>query len=152
MRTNRPNHPVRFPRATDARSRGLRFIRRSSILPCRIGPEITFVETRVFTRRIVALGLEDALRDLQLMLLDRPEAGDLDPGTGGLRKVRVRDPKRGKGKRGGARVHYLWLSHRSVIYLMFVYGKDEIATLSADQKRELRQVVEAIKREWASKA
>lgn len=106
----------------------------------------------MFTRRIVALGLEDALRDLQLMLLDRPEAGDLDPGTGGLRKVRVRDPKRGKGKRGGARVHYLWLSHRSVIYLMFVYGKDEIATLSADQKRELRQVVEAIKREWASKA
>ncbi|MGH7576080.1 MAG: hypothetical protein ACREM1_13260 [Longimicrobiales bacterium] len=56
------------------------------------------------------LGLEGALRDLQLTLLDRPEAGDLDPGTGGLRKVRMRDPARGKGKRGGARAHYLWLS------------------------------------------
>lgn len=115
MRTNRPNHPLRFPRATDARSRGLHFIRPRSILHCRIRSEITFVETRVFTRRIVALGLEDALRELQLMLLDRPDAGDLDPGTGGLRKVRMRDPTRGKGKRGGARVHYLWLSHRSMI-------------------------------------
>lgn len=113
-------------------------------------PAIKFVETRTFTRRIVALGLEGALRDLHLILLDRPEAGDLDPGTGGLRKVRMRDPTRGKSKRGGARVHYLWLSRRSVIYLLFVYAKDEITTLSADEKKRLRLVVDAIKREWAS--
>src|SRR5947207_12555350 len=99
-------------------------------------PELlTFIETNVFTRRIGALGLEESLRGLQHELLDNPEAGDVEPGTAGLRKVRLGDPTRGKGKRGGARVHYLWLPHRGQIYLMFVYGKNEASTLTADQKR-----------------
>jgi myo-inositol catabolism protein IolC len=114
-------------------------------------PSLAFVETSVFTRRVVALGLEEPLRELQLLLWQNPEAGDTDPGTGGLRKVRVGDPRRGKGKRGGARVHYLWLPDVSVIYLMFVYPKDEASLLSAKQKRELRAMVEAIKREWADR-
>ncbi|HWW88550.1 MAG TPA: hypothetical protein VNZ26_33380 [Vicinamibacterales bacterium] len=68
---------------------------------------LTFVETNVFTKRISAFGLEGSLRGLQLELLDNPEAGDVEPGTAGLRKIRQGDPTRGKGKRGGARVHYL---------------------------------------------
>jgi hypothetical protein len=64
---------------------------------------LTFVETTVFTKRVTALGLEDSLQMLQQELLANPEAGDLEPGTGGLRKVRMRDPRRAKGKRGGAR-------------------------------------------------
>jgi hypothetical protein len=109
-------------------------------------PELlTFVETTVFTKRVAALGLEESLQGLQLELIDNPEAGDVDPGTGGLRKIRLGDPTRGKGKRGGARVHYLWLPHRSRIYLMLVYGKNEASTLTADQKKELRTVVTQIK-------
>src|SRR5437870_9324865 len=92
-----------------------------------------------------ALGLEESLRGLQLEPLDNPEAGDVDPGTGSLRKVRLGDPTRGKGKRGGARVHYLWLPHRSRIYLMLVYGKNEASTLTNDQKKKLREVVAQIK-------
>lgn len=46
---------------------------------------------------------------LQLELIENPAAGDVEPGTGGLRKIRLAAPARGKGKRGGARVHYLWL-------------------------------------------
>ena len=72
---------------------------------------------------------------LQLELLDNPEAGDVEPGTTGLRKIRLGDPTRGKGKRGGARVHYLWLPHRGRIYLMFVYGKNEASTLTAALKK-----------------
>ncbi len=106
---------------------------------------LTFVETTAFTRRLAALGLEDSLRGLQLQLLDNPEAGDIEPGTAGLRKVRMGDPTRGKGKRGGARVHYLWLPHRGRIYLMFVYGKNESSTLTADQKKKLREIVVQIK-------
>ena len=67
---------------------------------------LTFVETTAFTKRLAALGLEEFLRELQLALLENPEAGDVEPGTGGLRKVRLGDPTRGKGTRGGARVHY----------------------------------------------
>jgi hypothetical protein len=106
---------------------------------------VTFVETTAFTKRLAALGLEESLRELQLALLENPEAGDVEPGTGGLRKVRLSDPARGKGKRGGARVHYLWLAHKSVIYLLFVYTKNEVSTLTADQKRQLREIVTLIK-------
>jgi hypothetical protein len=106
---------------------------------------LTFVETNVFTKRLSALGLEGTLRGLQLELLDNPEAGDVEPGTAGLRKIRLGDPTRGKGKRGGARVHYLWLPHRGQIYLMFVYGKNEASTLTTDQKKKLRAVVAQIK-------
>ncbi len=106
---------------------------------------LTFVETTAFTKRLAALGLEESLRELQLALLENPEAGDVEPGTGGLRKVRLGDPARGKGKRGGARVHYLWLAHKSVVYFLYVYSKNEADTLTAEQKRELRAVVALIK-------
>lgn len=106
---------------------------------------LTFVETTVFTKRVTALGLEESLRLLQHELLLNPEAGDVEPGTGGLRKIRMGDPGRGKGKRGGARVHYLWLKHRDRIYLIFVYGKNESATLTAEQKRKLRQIATQIR-------
>ena len=109
--------------------------------------KLTFVETNVFSSRIGKLGLEDELRQLQLHLIANPSRGRLDPGTGGLRKTRMPDPSRGKGKRGGARVHYLWLSNKRVLYLIFVYSKDEADSLSADQKEELKKVVDAIKAE-----
>ncbi len=108
---------------------------------------MVFVETLIFTKRIARLGLEDALRGLQLELLENPAAGDLDPGTRGLRKVRMADPTRGKGKRGGARVHYLWLPHRDVIYRLMAYSKSEQAALAEHQKIALRAVVERIKKE-----
>jgi hypothetical protein len=113
---------------------------------------LAFVETSAFTRRISSLVLEEPLRELQVLLLAEPEAGDLDPGTGGLRKVRVGDPGRGKGKRSGARVHYLWLPSVSLIYFLFVYTKDELDSLTSAQKQQLRSVVDAIKLEWSNRA
>lgn len=109
---------------------------------------IVFIETSSFTRRVNALRLEGGLRELQLELINNPEAGRVDPGTGGLRKIRMADASRGKGKRSGARVHYLWLSEHSIIYMIFVYSKDESDTLTPDQKRQLKTVVDAIKKEW----
>ena len=110
-------------------------------------PSTTFVETHVFTKRIVRLGLELPLRELQIELMANPTAGDVDPGTGGLRKVRMPDPGRGRGKRGGARVHYLWVPSRALIYLMFVYSKGEAATLTKNQRTALSRIVRKIKRE-----
>lgn len=115
-------------------------------------PPLAFVESTVFTRRVSALGLEEPLRELQAYLLEDPDVGDLDPGTGGLRKVRMGDPGRGKGKRSGARVHYLWLPAVSLIYLLFVYTKDESDSLTPAQKRQLRSLVEAIRQEWTNRA
>lgn len=108
---------------------------------------LMFVETSVFTKRIGALGLDDALRELQLELLKNPEAGDIDPGTGGLRKVRMPDPSRGKGKRSGVRVHYLWLQQKRRIYLLHIYAKNEAVRLTADQKKQLHVIVQQIKQQ-----
>lgn len=110
-----------------------------------------FIETRIFTRRITALGLEENLRELQDALAKNPVAGEVDASTGGLRKVRMRDRRRTKGKRSGARVHYLYLEAHSVVYLLFVYGKNERATLTSREKKELKAVVEAIRSEWAKR-
>ena len=86
-----------------------------------------------------------------LDLAAHPTAGRLDPGTGGLRKVRIADPTRSQGKRGGARVHYLWVPPSRLVYFLFVYSKQEAGTLTRDQKKALAVVVRAIKRELAGK-
>lgn len=111
---------------------------------------LTFIETEVFTRRVLRLGIESALRQLQHELAANPEAGDVEPGTGGLRKVRIPDSRRGKGKRSGARVHALWLPHRCMVYLVFIYSKDEAEALTGKQRKALRSIVERIKREGRS--
>ena len=54
-----------------------------------------------------------------------PEAGDVIPGTGGLRKLRFADERRGKGKRGGLRVIYYWWDPGSQFWLFTIYDKDE---------------------------
>jgi hypothetical protein len=112
--------------------------------------ELLFVETTAFTRRIREHGLDDDLRELQEELLENPEKGALDPGTGGLRKVRMRVRSAGRGKSSGARVHYLYVPHRRVIYLIFLYLKGEQATLTASQKKTLRSVAQAFKEEGRS--
>lgn len=109
-----------------------------------------FIETPTFTQRVTRLGLEEELRALQNELRINPLAGRTDTGTGGLRKVRLGDGRRHKGKRSGARAHYLYLSMHDVIYLMFVYAKDEQSSLTAQQKRRLATIVAQIKAEWTS--
>ena len=79
-------------------------------------------------------------------LAANPMKGPVIQGTGGLRKVRM--PARGKGKSGGARVIYLHVEGPQVIYLVYVYDKSEADDLTATQKRELKMIAEAIKKEW----
>lgn len=110
--------------------------------------EVGFIASAAFTREVGRLGLEPDLVNLQAFLRHHPTAGVMDPGTGGLRKVRIGSPSRGLGKRGVARVHYLWLPAPRMIYLVWVYPKGRTASLSAGQKRQLRRVAKAIKAEW----
>jgi hypothetical protein len=49
---------------------------------------MVIIETSVFTRRVQALLDDDDYRRLQTVLILRPDAGDLIPGGGGLRKIR----------------------------------------------------------------
>jgi hypothetical protein len=65
---------------------------------------VIFLETPVFTRQIKDLIDDEEYRLLQARLIANPDAGDLIPRSGGLRKIRV--GVAGRGKRGGARVIY----------------------------------------------
>ncbi len=49
---------------------------------------MVIVETKVFTRQAQVLLNDDDYRRLQTILVIRPDAGDLIPGGGGLRKIR----------------------------------------------------------------
>ena len=64
--------------------------------------DMVIVETPVFTRRVVELLTEEAYRELQGALTNRPMLGAVISGSGGLRKVRWAPP--GTGKRGGVRI------------------------------------------------
>jgi hypothetical protein len=101
---------------------------------------MVFVETPAFTADVKVLLPDDSYAGLQRELIARPAAGDLIPGTGGLRKIRWRLP--GQGKRGGARVIYYWFTLQSRILLLAIYGKGTKDDLTAAEKRLLRKIVE----------
>lgn len=111
-----------------------------------------FKETPIFTKKIDALGAVHLLGQIQDAILENPDAGSTISGTGGLKKMRVADPKRGKGKRGGLRVIYLDLPAIFVTFLVYIYGKDEADDLTPDEKSALKYVVEILKGEGNEKA
>jgi hypothetical protein len=104
---------------------------------------VEFVEAPTFTAMVRDYLEDDESRALQLFLAGDPEAGDVMPGTGGFRKLRWADRRRGKGKRGGLRVIYYYLSADAQIWLMTLYDKDEMADLSGAEKRALKAALEA---------
>jgi hypothetical protein len=78
-----------------------------------------------------------------------PTCGDLIPGTGGLRKVRV--GRGGSGKRGGARVIYYFYSVDFPLLLLGLYAKNEKIDLSARDKKNLVDAVREITGPWRRK-
>lgn len=105
----------------------------------------TFIESLEFTEWVKAYFPDDDLASVQRELMADPDRGDVMPGCGGLRKLRVADPRRGKGKRGGARVIYLHVPEVDQIHLITVYGKDQKDDLSAEDKARYRQLVRILK-------
>ena len=73
--------------------------------------------------------------------MENPEAGDVIEGTGGLRKIRFADAKRGKGKRGGLRAIYYWWSAGKQFWLFTIYNKDEKDDLTPAQKKVLKELI-----------
>lgn len=104
--------------------------------------QIVFFETPLFTRLLPNYLDDDGYQRLQNALLVNPEKGDVMPGTGGFRKLRWRDPRRGKGKRGGLRVIYYYLTADRQIWLFTIYDKDELVDLNADEKRALKKAIQ----------
>jgi hypothetical protein len=101
-----------------------------------------FIEAPAFARYLSEYLSDDEYRRLQLLLTVDPERGDLMSGTGGFRKLRWTDPKRGKGRRGGLRVIYYFFATDQQIWLMTLYAKDEAADLTPKEKKMLKNAIE----------
>ena len=101
-----------------------------------------FVELPAFERHRSSYLDDDRYRSLQLGLMEQPACGDLIAGTGGLRKMRFSDGRRGKGKRGGLRIIYFWWERGRQFWLFTLYDKDEMDDLTATDKKLLRHMLQ----------
>jgi hypothetical protein len=103
---------------------------------------VEFIEAPLFTQLLSDYLNDDDYHELQLHLARDPEAGDVIQGTGGFRKVRWADARRGKGRRGGLRVIYFYFEQDRQIWFLTMYGKDEAADLTSKEKRALKAAIE----------
>jgi hypothetical protein len=102
---------------------------------------LEFRETQLFTRAVTTLLSDDEYAELQGTLIVDPHAGDVIQGTGGLRKLRWGQERRGKGKRSGIRVIYYWHAKGTLIYMLLAYSKDDRDDLSVVQTKALAKFV-----------
>lgn len=101
---------------------------------------LVIIETSIFTRQVQALLDDDDYRRFQTILVIRPDAGDLIPGGGGLRKIRW--GAQGRSKRGGVHVIYYWAVRQERILMLLMYAKNEQDNLTAEQLKVLRRIIE----------
>ncbi|MFZ0816730.1 MAG: hypothetical protein WAM78_14490 [Candidatus Sulfotelmatobacter sp.] len=101
-----------------------------------------FFEAPAFTRYLKDYLDDDSYKELQAKLGVNPDLGDLMPGTGGFRKMRWADARRGKGRRGGLRIIYYHFKSDNQIWFMTLYDKDEASDLTATQKKALKTSIE----------
>lgn len=99
-----------------------------------------FIETSVFTRQITELLNDSEYELLQHELLLDPMKGVLIQRSAGLRKLRWKT--RSKGKRGGIRVIYYYITEDEKIYMLLAYLKSSKDNLSNQELKILRSIVE----------
>lgn len=104
---------------------------------------ITVAETQAFVRSAEKVWSEQELAELVDHLAHNPEAGDLIPGTGGVRKVRW--GRSGSGKQGGVRVIYFYYRPDCPLYLLLAYAKAQATDLTPDEKKTVAALAATIK-------
>jgi hypothetical protein len=107
-------------------------------------PEITVLQLPKFKAEATQLIGPDGIQSVAMYLAGRPEAGKVIPDSGGARKLRW--AAKGKGKRAGARIIYVYVVIAARIYLIRCYAKNVQTDLTADEKKQLRQIAAHLKR------
>jgi hypothetical protein len=101
---------------------------------------ISFIETRLFTRLVHQYLSDDEYARLQEALIADPAAGDVVPGSGGVRKLRWGTA--GRGKRGGLRVIYFLRTRQGQIWMLTLYPKNVSDNIPAHVLREIKEEID----------
>ena len=83
---------------------------------------------------------DEGYSELQTVLMERPDVGNVIPGSGGIRKLRWRAP--GRGKRGGYRVIYYAQLNQGIIWMLTMYPKNVAEDIPAHVLRQIRKEIE----------
>ncbi len=100
----------------------------------------SFIETKLFNRLVQKYLSDSEYQELQAFLISNPQAGDIIPGSGGLRKVRWR--ARGRGKRGGYRIIYYAKLAQGIMWMLTIYPKNVTENIPAHILRQIRKEIE----------
>jgi hypothetical protein len=100
---------------------------------------LTVAQTLVFQNYAAKIWSEDELDEFVNWIALNPLAGDVVPGSGGLRKVRW--SVSGRGKRGGARVIYYNQLRNGTIWLLMAYTKAKFDNLPPGLLKELKNAI-----------
>ena len=107
---------------------------------------MTVAETAPFVRQAAKLWTEDDRNAFVDFIAANPDAGDVIPDTGGLRKVRW--SRAGTGKRGGVGIIYFYHDDSMPLYLLLIYAKAERENWTGDEKRRAQVLTENIKQTY----
>jgi len=106
---------------------------------------LEFVHLPSYARSVKGVLDENGQRGIELAICRGPRSGQVIRGAGGVRKLRISLP--GRGKSGGGRVVYFYASTTGRVYLVLFYAKNVQANLTTTQKRELRKLTAMLKEE-----
>jgi len=102
---------------------------------------VTFVETKLFTELVLDYLSDDEYAAMQQFLVVNPEAGDVIPGSGGVRKLRW--GVAGRGKRGGLRVIYFLRLRKDEVWMLTLYAKNVADNIPAKVLKKIKEEIDA---------
>jgi hypothetical protein len=101
----------------------------------------SFIETKLFSRLVAEYLSDEEYAKLQQILIATPHAGDVIPGSGGIRKLRWKGS--GRGKRGGVRVIYYAKSRQGEIWMLTLYAKNVSENIQAHILKKIKDEIDA---------
>ena len=101
---------------------------------------LTIVETLLFQRQWPLYWTEEQRGEFASFIAEHPAAGDVVPGSGGIRKVRW--SRAGFGKSSGVRVIYFTRTAEGEVVLLTLYAKAKTDNLTGAKLKEIRRALE----------
>lgn len=83
---------------------------------------------------------DDEYAAMQQFLVVNPEAGDVIPGSGGVRKLRW--GLAGRGKRGGLRVIYFLRLRNDEVWMLTLYAKNVADNIPAKVLKKIKEAID----------